>query len=1451
MSITTVQILEGLKGNSLDLSYKKITKNDVRIICEFLDNNPYVTSLNLYENNIGRKGAELLAKNKTLESLDIGENSIEDEGAQAFETNNTLKSLKLEGNMLRKATAVALARNKTLTALDINFNHIRDEGVKALAENKTLKFLAVGSNFITDAGIRAFTKNTTLSYLHIGGTDSISSETINVLKANTRIKISEAIPPIRRPLNLANAEAQVKTASLSKTKKQKPGKTSKVKYLELALQNAKGFFNLFKEIETLQFVVDKHPQYKDKLSEALIAYSKVNNDGVSESINQLMQSSSAFIQLAELFPEKKQQLFAIALPKFSSLASSTKDLINLGKLCEDSDMDDELLEKAGLGTPEFSKKWFASCSQLIDLANEFPFHKSALIRPIKKDLNERLRLINSRKDLCRLAEAFPKHKSLLIRPLLKDPNERLRLIDSGNDLCELAASFPDHRDELIRPLLKDPIERSRFTAKDSWDVTRGCDNLCAVAKLFPEYRAELIQPFLTDSNERLAMMPYKWQLLELTEAFPDSRSELIKSVYTDAFVRKQIIEYCDDFIHLIKKYPDHKDLLLDEILKDPTEFSRVIDSVHDLLRLLVFVPNHKEALILTVLKDVNRSKIIKSKRDLCRLAEAFPEQRDDLIKSFFKNPKELARFITCKSDFEALTKAFPQHEKALAQIVRKDAVLFQRVIKDRDDIYWIMQHSPNHHQQITHLVLENKEIFESVTTSPSRPYTIGDLLCLFPKCKELIFSKVVLSFAEIIRDSHDLSIVARIFPAHQYDLLNWLFTKPEVLKEFISDDLNSLLNAFPKQRQKIMLFAARCAPNLVLENITAEKEMDNEQRIDLCIKELERGRANKNKASAEIKSLQKAFEESNKMLTPFQRRSYAEIRDKYIEGILNLMIALSPERALAFLTGLASKSVMRLEQFLTAYKLITDPKLLDFLNLLMNQFAATLTDKKSTQLWHEILVVLSVLSAKIKTNEVSFYETILRLGTQLAGASLQEVRTELSSVLKKLCIDSLGVDVDCNDINQDKLNVFMGSRFSHLLMVNNADDSDSSDENAYDYWYKAMLKCDITDQPLDEMVHDCSQNDTKLRVIAEHNANIRKQFYSLGLNPEKVTHYKRTHPFTYTVDKNKEVDWKKLGTDILNCLNTINANGHKELKLVEKIVQELTKGKNAVEELAKRIQSPAIETLFKKLTNHLGRLKESSFNAGKEVKESLTTLEQLFVGFFDSKKPVVKHYYVQQWDKSRNDTFFLGNYLNCCLKASGEKFNAIIERRLDDAMPVHVVMDSETNEPICGAWLFWAKDKSDDTLKLVVNFLEIGQDYGNNESLMNTLVANLLHFTAELYAKDVILKGTTVPPLIIRRLNYGNIPDCVELDDVECSFPSKVGGFCNTPAGDPSSYYLAALGDTSFHLYSSEGLRKQYPKVIIPKNVPSLASDSTFFGGNNGNHQSKVGYSNDCYVVSF
>jgi V8-like Glu-specific endopeptidase len=125
-----------------------------------------ITTLNLFDNNIGPDGAIVLAKScfPNLTTLYLSLNNIGFKGAMAISNANfpNLTQLYISGNDLgpEGATAIANAKFSKITTLDLSWNKIGPEGAEAIskANFKNLSELNISKNNIGVRGAKAIAK---------------------------------------------------------------------------------------------------------------------------------------------------------------------------------------------------------------------------------------------------------------------------------------------------------------------------------------------------------------------------------------------------------------------------------------------------------------------------------------------------------------------------------------------------------------------------------------------------------------------------------------------------------------------------------------------------------------------------------------------------------------------------------------------------------------------------------------------------------------------------------------------------------------------------------------------------------------------------------------------------------------------------------------------------------------------------------------------------------------------------------------------------------------------------------------------------------------------------------------------------------------------------------------------------------------------------------------------
>lgn len=179
-----------LAGNNHLLTDKRIEDSDCEAIYKTLQNNSYVTSLDLRYNKITDEGAKFIAKliqeSTKLQDINLMCNEIGATGtehiAKALTKNESLKSLRLTGNKIGNKGGMWLAQalqvNMTLEALDVADTDLTIESIIAIStvlyNNKSLKALNINRPILfsqqeetTVHFAKMLKVNTTLKELHL------------------------------------------------------------------------------------------------------------------------------------------------------------------------------------------------------------------------------------------------------------------------------------------------------------------------------------------------------------------------------------------------------------------------------------------------------------------------------------------------------------------------------------------------------------------------------------------------------------------------------------------------------------------------------------------------------------------------------------------------------------------------------------------------------------------------------------------------------------------------------------------------------------------------------------------------------------------------------------------------------------------------------------------------------------------------------------------------------------------------------------------------------------------------------------------------------------------------------------------------------------------------------------------------------------------------------------
>jgi len=561
--------------------------------------------------------------------------------------------------------------------------------------------------------------------------------------------------------------------------------------------------------------------------------------------------------------------------------------------------------------------------------------------------------------------------------------------------------------------------------------------------------------------------------------------------------------------------------------------------------------------------------------------------------------------------------------------------------------------------------------------------------------------------------------------------------------------------------------------------------------------------------------------------------------NKFNEKIFNLY-SIMGEDAFTFLKKLIKSSLLPLERFLINYQIITEAtpiiaKTLSKFKGEHNIVCNTLITVGS------LLLFLRSMQPPYRQNDSQEELNAILNETIDENDSPALTNDKLQNLVAKLYLEKLGLPLSKEVYKnlQTKLKIHELT----LLVIGRS----KMENDTYKDVFDEMLKHDfMPNQSFDHMLHDENQESDLGRRLAIHNNQIRNELKNAGINVDLAFSYRNEKSFT------PQVTAKKLALNMLTCaiwsdLENVQQSLHSlmndgkyssEEKLIKGILnsidnckKQILKGKlpgpldenntvflNRIKNNVKLIidLNKPLEKLKQHLNQKLGISAGSFFEHSNHLADRLTTFQghsNTHLKFFTTSSSQATTYNIKHWDKSQCNTYLLGEYLSCCLSPTGGQFPAIVQRRMDDAMQMHVVEDNNTHEPIAGNWLFWAKDKKTGEVYLVANFFEIRSSIGLNAPLRDEIIQQLVSFTAE-YAEKAGAKK-----FLIRPLSYGLIPDfnkTLKKDNIEIE---KVGGFfsMNEYEGEDKTckqYYLSALDIKEFYVHPYEQSVQQTPEIL-------------------------------------
>lgn len=578
-----------------------------------------------------------------------------------------------------------------------------------------------------------------------------------------------------------------------------------------------------------------------------------------------------------------------------------------------------------------------------------------------------------------------------------------------------------------------------------------------------------------------------------------------------------------------------------------------------------------------------------------------------------------------------------------------------------------------------------------------------------------------------------------------------------------------------------------------------------------------------------------AIERANKKMPIAQQKKALPFLITHHVTLLILKELMGPETTLSYLKSMIVSSVLPLERFLTNFPRIPND-IFPIIKAYYQQYAiGKISIDKLNQL-HNIIGLMATYMTLRRDMYVreKLAPTMLEALLKPAGSSqfipCEEAATILTKEILSVVLGSASKEGDVSSVDLTKM--YSLQQICDLVKATSV-----MKENEYRDIYLDMLRHDfgIKPGPATDILHS---DEPQPGTIAAHNARIHEGLREEGIDVEKALNFTESHEFVYFPDAKSDAPEVQLDGALrvlwsyIEKFKPLVGDGQENIrKTLNNLYRFVVPKTGSDADLNKLKQKTALE-LFQKLTRQLLAIKvhpDPRFNEfSGHIQQQCHLIAPLVMGGTISKsqrfqnKP--KRFVVKMWDKSDKNTFFLGDYVGCCLSPGGGRFSAIVQRRMDDAMLFPVVIDPDTKEPIALLWLYIAKDK-EGKVRPVVNFCEVKSSYGQNPDVRCVLLNALLHFVGEKYCKANPNFGS----LWINELSYGwNEADLTAHKVHETGYLTKFGGpfvpgFDQDLAKKASDdkqmtqvrqhtlqhYYLTSLSQTRFHAYEERNLEPE------------------------------------------
>ncbi len=598
----------------------------------------------------------------------------------------------------------------------------------------------------------------------------------------------------------------------------------------------------------------------------------------------------------------------------------------------------------------------------------------------------------------------------------------------------------------------------------------------------------------------------------------------------------------------------------------------------------------------------------------------------------------------------------------------------------------------------------------------------------------------------------------------------------------------------------------------------------------------------------------------NEKANPQHQRNIFLLFVQYSDSMIQL-IRIMGITAIKYLRKQVSHSLLPLERLLKLLPAL-DNELIDSLTTYFNK-QKQMTDK-DIDTFKTCLTILGVLTKNENLNLHGYDiyqedETREKFCMKIAeGKSPKDFLYALTTLLlKSLLIKEENIELTEQQINQ------MLERMPPEDFTNLAAAAKHMHNNSYQKVFLNLLKLDLTAGDINSFLHDTEQKDYTANSLARHNQAIRQELTAHGVSPEIALEYKEKYEFVVLPNGENDLDLDNQYSVLWNYIlqlqektkieqksilekaeaETKTSEPNKTPQRINAILTRISELENLIhkkdakssQEITDVLSKKHVQGLLNIIKKNCIEIEESEYkpvNNGfyefsNHFKSQLALIQNNISSTTSKKKSIKPGYFrIEQWSKDNPRTFLLGDEVGCCLATTGAQFQAMVQRRMDDAMLFHVATDVTTGRPAALIWLYLAKTSKGEIV-LMANFFEVHTKFGNDNHLRKAILNGLLEFTQQYLQKNPKIDG-----FYMNQLTYGwNKQDLLNYPVKPLDIVNKVGGFYNPYSSNTSSdskedaatrsqtkaqYYLVSLDKHEFHEFSSSTLYNETNPNIVP-----------------------------------